>query len=441
GEETREVVQYHFIAWPDKKIPDDSSRLLRFIQKVTPVTEQIKNPVLVHCSAGIGRTGVYIAIDRELKMLLKDQCVNIFNCCQDMRSNRPWMVQTVEQYLFIYECVLEWSLCKDTFTDTEDFVKKANMSEAPERRKLEFSVLDNVVPTVDELRQTQGKLEQNKEKNRRADIIPQDGWRVILQKEDTESNYINASFVDGFVKPNEFIATQIPLAHTKQDFWEMVYEYDITTIILLDNGETNLDETPYWPSRDEDLTYGAIVIHLELEEKEDHFTKRNFTIHHEEDQDEFQCMFLYHLKELPSLQGSLTLLDPVCELLRMTGAGILQDQTEGVTLVQCLDGATMSGVFLSSKICIDQIELENGTDVFQAVKRVRKIQPKMVETEAQYNLVFRIVERYIELQNGHEEANEVTYANYRKGSTKGQEVGEEDVTYANYRKGSTTGGE
>lgn len=51
---------------------------------------------------------------------------------------------------------------------------------------------------------------------------------------------------------------------------------------------------------------------------------------------EFQCMFLYHLKELPSLQGSLTLLDPVCELLRMTGAGILQDQTEGVTLVQCL---------------------------------------------------------------------------------------------------------
>lgn len=44
--------------------------------------------------------------------------------------------------------------------------------------------------------------------------------------------------LQGFVKPNEFIATQIPLAHTKQDFWEMVYEYDITTIILLDNGET-----------------------------------------------------------------------------------------------------------------------------------------------------------------------------------------------------------
>lgn len=411
--ETRTILQYHFIAWPDKKIPDDSSRLLRFIQQVTPVTVEIEKPILVHCSAGIGRTGVYIAIDRQLRLLNNNKDINIFECCQDMRSNRPWMVQTVEQYLFIYDCVLEWAQCRDTFIPSIDFVKRANMSDVAERRQKELKAIETLIPSMAELRQTKGKAENNKEKNRSEEILPQDGARVILQREDTENNYINASFMDGFIKPNEFITTQIPFKSTKQDFWEMVYEYDITTIVLLDDGTESQDDIPYWPERSEDLAYGSIRIHFEVEETEEFFVKRTFTIHHEEDKDEVQCVFHYHLSQLPSMQGSLTLLDPVCEVLKEIGAGKTKALDDGLTCIQCLDGAKVTGVFVACKICIDQMELENGTDVFQAVKSLRKVQPKMVDNERQYNLIFRILERFIEKKG----SEEVQYANYRKTST------------------------
>ncbi|XP_078463992.1 tyrosine-protein phosphatase non-receptor type 11-like isoform X4 [Lampetra planeri] len=105
-----EVYQFQFKAWPDHGIPEDPRLVLRFLDEVNKVQSAVPDsgPMIVHCSAGIGRTGTLIVID-ALKEQIKQQgldCeLDIPKTIQDMRSQRSGMVQTEAQYAFVYKCL------------------------------------------------------------------------------------------------------------------------------------------------------------------------------------------------------------------------------------------------------------------------------------------------------------------------------------------------
>ncbi|KRT81496.1 hypothetical protein AMK59_5764, partial [Oryctes borbonicus] len=113
--ESRKVYHYHFQAWPDHGVPADPGCVLDFLHEVNKrqkslVTELPSNPpgaILVHCSAGIGRTGTFIVIDMILDQLEKhDDCeIDIQRTVQMVRSQRSGMVQTEAQYKFVYFAV------------------------------------------------------------------------------------------------------------------------------------------------------------------------------------------------------------------------------------------------------------------------------------------------------------------------------------------------
>ena len=103
----REVTQICYTAWPDHGVPESADEVLLLRLEVHRLTETSVGPIVVHCSAGVGRTGTYIAIDR-----LIDRCTNadgqldVEGCITDMRMSRNMMVQTEPQYLFIYDALL-----------------------------------------------------------------------------------------------------------------------------------------------------------------------------------------------------------------------------------------------------------------------------------------------------------------------------------------------
>ncbi|KAI4465156.1 tyrosine-protein phosphatase non-receptor type 11 [Holotrichia oblita] len=113
--ESRKVYHYHFQAWPDHGVPADPGCVLDFLHEVnkrqkTLIGELPNNPpgaILVHCSAGIGRTGTFIVIDMILDQLEKhDDCeIDIQRTVQMVRSQRSGMVQTEAQYKFVYFAV------------------------------------------------------------------------------------------------------------------------------------------------------------------------------------------------------------------------------------------------------------------------------------------------------------------------------------------------
>ena len=116
-EETRSVFQYHFKAWPDHGVPQDPGVVLGFINEVNDKLNEIDQsglvktgPVVVHCSAGIGRTGTFIVIDCILSSIerngsILDHEIDIQQCVQTIRLQRSGMVQTEPQYRFIYHAV------------------------------------------------------------------------------------------------------------------------------------------------------------------------------------------------------------------------------------------------------------------------------------------------------------------------------------------------
>ncbi|XP_052762041.1 receptor-type tyrosine-protein phosphatase mu-like [Mya arenaria] len=104
--ETRQLHHLQFTCWPDKGVPDDVTGIIDFRQRVLSLPVQFDGPVLVHCSAGVGRTGTYIALDILTKEGESEGSIHIPGCVINMRHDRANMIQTVNQYEFLYSALV-----------------------------------------------------------------------------------------------------------------------------------------------------------------------------------------------------------------------------------------------------------------------------------------------------------------------------------------------
>ncbi|XP_037694404.1 receptor-type tyrosine-protein phosphatase eta isoform X2 [Choloepus didactylus] len=107
--ESHPLRQFHFTSWPDHGVPDATDLLINFRYLVRDYMKQIppESPILVHCSAGVGRTGTFIAIDRLIYQIENENTVDVYGIVYDLRMHRPLMVQTEDQYVFLNQCVLD----------------------------------------------------------------------------------------------------------------------------------------------------------------------------------------------------------------------------------------------------------------------------------------------------------------------------------------------
>ncbi|XP_034716486.1 receptor-type tyrosine-protein phosphatase H-like isoform X2 [Etheostoma cragini] len=107
--EERTVKHFHFTAWPDHGVPQGTDVLIQFRGLVRQHIEREGDgaPTVVHCSAGVGRTGTIIALDVLLQQLEKERAVGIHGFVHKMRLSRPYMVQTESQYVFLHQCIMD----------------------------------------------------------------------------------------------------------------------------------------------------------------------------------------------------------------------------------------------------------------------------------------------------------------------------------------------
>ncbi|XP_073668808.1 receptor-type tyrosine-protein phosphatase eta isoform X2 [Paramisgurnus dabryanus] len=108
--EARSVRHFHFTAWPDHGVPETTELLINFRHLVREHMDQYSrhSPTLVHCSAGVGRTGTLIAIDRLIFQIEREGVVDVFGIIHDLRMHRPLMVQTEDQYVFLNQCAMDF---------------------------------------------------------------------------------------------------------------------------------------------------------------------------------------------------------------------------------------------------------------------------------------------------------------------------------------------
>ncbi|XP_075396646.1 receptor-type tyrosine-protein phosphatase V-like [Tenrec ecaudatus] len=226
----------------------------------------------------------------------------------------------------------------------------------------------------------------NATKNRYPHVLPYDHSRVrLIQLEgEPHSDYINANFIPGYTHPQEFIATQGPLKRTLEDFWRLVWEQQVHTIVMLtvgmENGRVLCEH--YWPADSTPITLGHITIHLLVEEPEDEWTKREFQLQHASEHHQRRVKQLqfttwpdHSIPEAPS--SLLTFVELVREQARAT-------QGFGPTLVHCSAGVGRTGTFVALMRLLQQLEQERMVDVFNAVYALRLHRPLMIQTPSQY---------------------------------------------------------
>ena len=114
-----EVKQIHILCWPDHGMPRDLNLAIEIVDTMINYIkiereEENRGPIVVHCSAGVGRTGTVIAIYiivlclEYLKKMKKPLVMNIFNVVRKLREQRYSLVTDTEQYKFIYDYCLNW---------------------------------------------------------------------------------------------------------------------------------------------------------------------------------------------------------------------------------------------------------------------------------------------------------------------------------------------
>lgn len=100
GTEKRTLTQFSYEAWPDHGVPSTTREFLEFREACKKYTDKSKGPVVIHCSAGVGRTGTYITVDRVLDAVAsgkKSRELDIDSTVKDLRMSRVYMVQTDQQ--------------------------------------------------------------------------------------------------------------------------------------------------------------------------------------------------------------------------------------------------------------------------------------------------------------------------------------------------------
>uniref|UniRef100_A0A3B4AT62 Receptor-type tyrosine-protein phosphatase alpha n=1 Tax=Periophthalmus magnuspinnatus TaxID=409849 RepID=A0A3B4AT62_9GOBI len=383
----RLLIQFHFTSWPDFGVPFTPIGMLKFLKKVKNCNPPYAGPIVVHCSAGVGRTGTFIVIDAMLDMMMSERKVDVFGFVTRIRAQRCQMVQTDMQYVFIFQALLEHYLYGDTELEVTSLESHLSKLYAPapgagcSGLEAEFKKLTSIKIQNDKMRT--GNLPANMKKNRVLQIIPCDpltsGFVYVFQ---------------GYRQKDSYVASQGPLLHTIEDFWRMIWEWRSCSIVMLTELEERGQEkcAQYWPS-DGTVVHGDISIELKREEESESYTVRDLLVTHTRE-NKARAVRQFHFHGWPEIgiptdgKGMINIIAAVQKQQQQSG-------NHPIT-VHCSAGAGRTGTFCALSTVLERVKAEGILDVFQTVKSLRLQRPHMVQTLEQYEFCYKVVQEYID---------------------------------------------
>ncbi|XP_030258682.1 receptor-type tyrosine-protein phosphatase S isoform X2 [Sparus aurata] len=398
--ERREVRQFQFTAWPDHGVPEYPTPFLNFLRRVKACNPPDAGPIIAHCSAGVGRTGCFIVIDAMLERIRHERTVDIYGHVTLMRSQRNYMVQTEDQYSFIHEALLEAVACGNTEVAARSlysYMQKLSKVESGEHvtgMELEFKRLANTKAHTS--RFVTANLPCNKFKNRLVNIMPYETTRVCLQpiRGLEGSDYINASYIDGYRQQRGYIATQGPLAETTEDFWRMLWEHNSTIVVML----TKLREMgrekchQYWPA-ERSARYQYFVVDPMAEYNMPQYILREFKVTDARD-GQSRTVRQFQFTDWPE-QGVPKSGEGFIDFIGQVHKTKEQFGQDGPISVHCSAGVGRTGVFITLSIVLERMRYEGAVDIFQTVKMLRTQRPAMVQTEDEYQFCYQAALEYL----------------------------------------------
>ncbi|XP_065922351.1 receptor-type tyrosine-protein phosphatase C [Magallana gigas] len=387
---SRTITQYHYTAWPDHGIPEALCLLLFHDQVTRSKIDSHNGPVLVHCSAGIGRTGTYIAIDVLIESGKTHSKINIAEYVKKMRRNRMNMVQTYEQYKTIFLTLHEMFKAPPTVLSTTEFLQKlqnelCNKPANVSAFKKEFQKLLAVRPQYT----AKDYKVSSQFHDFSASIHPLDKHILFLTSNvPKRGRYINAITVPSFTNQNAFIITNYPTKGDAVDFLRLIIDYDSEVVVCMEplcsiecastwlpTATRSKQVTPFTTKLRHEQTRDvkSSIIEITKEGKSD----ETWSVEIAEpmnDIKETHSKTVTHLLSLVSFARNI--------------------ETESPIIVLSSDGAALCGVFCAVYNLIQQLTMDEEIDVFSVVRLLQTRRPELCSSLEEYQLIHEALQSY-----------------------------------------------
>ncbi|XP_043086706.1 tyrosine-protein phosphatase non-receptor type 12 isoform X1 [Puntigrus tetrazona] len=245
-----------------------------------------------------------------------------------------------------------------------------------------------------------GEQEDNVKKNRYKDILPFDHSRVkvTLKTSNHDTDYINANFIKGIDGPEAYIATQGPLPNTVLDFWRMIWEYNVTIIVMacreFEMGRKKCER--YFPLfGDEPVTFGPFKISCESEQPRTDYFIRTLTVEFDH---ETRRVTQFHYVNWPDHDVPSSF-DSILDMISLMRE--YQEHDKVPICVHCSAGCGRTGAICAIDYTWNLLKagrIPEDFNVFQLIQEMRTQRHSAVQTKEQYELVHRAIAQLFEKQ-------------------------------------------
>ncbi|RUS76616.1 hypothetical protein EGW08_015625 [Elysia chlorotica] len=338
--------------------------------------------------------------------------MNVFQLVKRMRQSHPYSVRTFKHYLLIYEALFEEFQAGDTILGKDLRKRYRNLCQTNPLSGTsylvdQYKMLEQFTPTLSKKACSDAFKAENRRKNADQNIVPPDWHRPVLNTTadiNPPCGYINAVFVDGLNRKSEFIVTQAPLNNTVFDFWRMVFDYQVQTIVMLGQCK-GMNVEPYFP-RTGSRQFQYITVEHVTTAHAGVVTVRNLKIcvftsggvekmvirhfHVEcwaEDDSSLEC---YRLESLPdSKTNLLTLIDKVMDWQMLANR-----RTRPIVVVD-KNGASISGVFCACALLCERMRVNGEVDLYHTVKHMKRRRPQFISSFEQYRYLHHVLWEYL----------------------------------------------
>ncbi|OWF38114.1 Receptor-type tyrosine-protein phosphatase T [Mizuhopecten yessoensis] len=391
----RQIHHFHFTTWPDHGTPD-LTEIVVFHRRVKQYASFLTGKVVVHCSAGIGRTGTFIALDALVKYGRDHGRVDVMGYIRTMRKDRMNMVQTSDQYIAIHHMLIEAFDMPDTLIPKMRYhTTLASLSNgAPTHQtkiRKEYQLTQTLKPAYTQEDFEGALLEENRNKNYTISVLAVDKFRAYLKSQSKErTDYINAVVVPSYTSRTGYIVTQTPLEETVVDLLTMMKDNYFETIVIIENDFIN-----WMPPVDEVKTFGEFTLLLDRKSTYiENLDLLEVTLEHRTD-DFLHKICVFHLSGWDNQSSDVPEQSSLLQLLELVNGRRKSDKSIP-TLVMCRDGYSQSGMFCCISNAREQLKMDEEVDVFQITRQLLVRRPEFIINFEQYQCVYRMIKEYLD---------------------------------------------